>query len=1037
MFGASDFFAGGSATGPFRVITLPVIVSALFVSSAANAQIEFEDATGSSGIVYQGETFGASWGDLNADGLPDLYKSNHRSMPSLLVNQGNGSFVDEADTVRRWVIQPNLDMHGGSWGDFNKDGFEDLFVSTGATDDEQFFFNDKGQLEDRTEDYGLVESLEGRPGRLPVWYDYNRDGRLDWSLMGRGFPQVWRQKLDGFFSNEKPTTGFSCRNVQFGQLVDLNDDGVLELICDNQTEWPNRIYDMTTLPFTDITSSFPMQEAVNDTAIGDFDGNLRNDVFALRGGFRISEAALSDVNSIEAQLNVGSDKSETFTFETEGPIEFTLDWNRRNRANIFIGADGYNPGGFTGQEKINFTLDPEDSNNQGLKEFDPAVDEGVYIGYFPGSDTWRVTVAAGGSLQTVYFFIDSENPIENLQEIGFSGSDGPVTNKLVMSFPGGLFEQSENRGVRGPVKCVSAAAADYDNDMDMDLYLVCRDGVSNLPNIFYENQGDGTFVAIEAETGAEGPVGVGGGQGESVAIADYDVDGFMDIFVTNGLNLYPEQPLFESRGGPDKLFRNKGNANRWIQIDLVGIDSNRSSIGAKVYATAGGKTQLREQNGGYHRWSQNHQRIHFGLASNATVDLRIEWPNGEVDTYDDVQANRLYRATEGSSLEPLSVGGPVTPPECGRPDIDPSTQKDIFVWKNCNDGEWHVRTTAGGTSSDVSGRIVANANITEVTAVNIEDDDTLSTPNDREVFFRLQSVNTAADEFTFRVPANAQACLEITRPASTDTLRLGSRQVSASNGFDVNTLEPCSNSAAEGELSIRGTTVREDEVWANFTVTMSEPVSGTVTVDYVTNKLDAESPADYRGAKGTLTFPPNTTSQTIAIRINNDSLGEKDERFRVRLRNPSGATIAKAVASAKIIDDEISACGAPNINPAKSQGIFVWTDCETDTWFVRVAGAGAARTFAGMVTTPRRYQFVNPYNLEANDKLIDRNVGEIRYILRLNGPGLDGFAFRPKFANDELCFQPNNPNMMLKVGNDKLKFRTPLNLQTLQSCGGP
>ena len=70
----------------------------------------------------------------------------------------------------------------------------------------------------------------------------------------------------------------------------------------------------------------------------------------------------------------------------------------------------------------------------------------------------------------------------------------------------------------------------FDNDMDVDAYVVAS-ASDNLPNILYENQGDGTFVAVPDAGGAAGTTL---GRGDSVVTADYDGDGFIDLFVTNG-----------------------------------------------------------------------------------------------------------------------------------------------------------------------------------------------------------------------------------------------------------------------------------------------------------------------------------------------------------------------------------------------------------------------------------------------------------------------------------------------------------------------
>ena len=121
-------------------------------------------------------------------------------------------------------------------------------------------------------------------------------------------------------------------------------------------------------------------------------------------------------------------------------------------------------------------------------------------------------------------------------------------------------------------------------------------------------------------------------------VADYDLDGFLDLLVTNGDNMRPI-----NLGGPKQLFHNLGNGNSWVEFDLVGTTSNRDGIGSKVYVTAGGVTQYREQNGGYHRWSQNFMRVHVGLASNTKADAKVVWPDGTSTAYPGLAANHIYQ----------------------------------------------------------------------------------------------------------------------------------------------------------------------------------------------------------------------------------------------------------------------------------------------------------------------------------------------------------------------------------------------------------
>src|SRR5205823_6086983 len=111
-------------------------------------------------------------------------------------------------------------------------------------------------------------------------------------------------------------------------------------------------------------------------------------------------------------------------------------------------------------------------------------------------------------------------------------------NRLYRNDGGMRFtDVTQEAGVAGVGYSMGAAAADYNNDGYKDLLVA---GVYR--NILYRNLGDGTFEDVTAKAGIEGHIG----RGMSVAFADYDDDGFSDIFVTND-NL------------PNFLFHNRGD----------------------------------------------------------------------------------------------------------------------------------------------------------------------------------------------------------------------------------------------------------------------------------------------------------------------------------------------------------------------------------------------------------------------------------------------------------------------------------------------
>ena len=478
---------------------------------------------------------------------------------------------------------------------------------------------------------------------------------LDFAMPANGTTRIYKQ-VAGKFVLDIAATGFQCTKTHYGQLADVTGDGKLDYIC-AQAQFPLQIYDQSTMPFTNVTGNLPITGTVADTVFADLDNDLRPDLFLLRSALRPSGAIQDGANKVEAKLTLGN---RGFSFQTSGVV--TMDFNYKRFGGQLVIFRGANGGTTSGSSLV---LDPANTVYHTPKNYNPATDAGIYVSYNPGNQTWTIMQSSGTlGFTNAYFLGESTSPISNVQEINFGWAEKAVSPTLFMNTPGGWVTQTWQAGLNAPVYCASVAAADFDNDMDMDLYFACRAGASNLPNILYENRGNGVFDLVPNAGGAAGivgaAVGAGAGTSDSAVIADYDVDGFVDIHVPNGFNMRPT-----TYGGPDQLFRNRGNSNNWIEIDLQGkktdaagsTGTNRDGIGARVIATAGGVQQLRVQDGGYHRWSQNHQRLHFGLANNNTVNLRIEWPSGIVDIHNNVAANRLYNALEGGSIVPVSAGG--------------------------------------------------------------------------------------------------------------------------------------------------------------------------------------------------------------------------------------------------------------------------------------------------------------------------------------------------------------------------------------------
>ncbi len=286
-----------------------------------NGQVKFTEVAQESGLLSFHPTQVGVWADFDNDGWLDLFVGNEttgssgRHPAELFHNNGpgaNGSvtFTEVAVNVGIDITVP---IKGAAWGDIDNDGLVDLFVSNNHGDN--LLFHNRGV---KTGGWSFVEIGEDAGIRapkisFPAWFwDYNNDGLEDIFVSGYSgtlgdlaadylgqpvdpgvYPRLYRNNGDRTFTNVAPQVGLDRVLVTMGaNFGDLDNDGFLDFYAATgntqmQTLMPNRMFrNAAGQRFQDVTSAggFGHLQKGHGIAFGDLDHDGDQDIYAVMGG---------------------------------------------------------------------------------------------------------------------------------------------------------------------------------------------------------------------------------------------------------------------------------------------------------------------------------------------------------------------------------------------------------------------------------------------------------------------------------------------------------------------------------------------------------------------------------------------------------------------------------------------------------------------------------------------------------------------------------------------------------------------------------